>query len=44
MKSKFTPRLLVAALILSLGAGGAAFAMNPDRCAGGGGRREQGMG
>jgi protein CpxP len=44
MKSKFTPRLLVAALILSLGAGGAAFAMNPDRCAGGGGRMEHGMG
>ncbi len=41
MKSKLSPRVLVAALILALGAGGAAFAMNPERC--GGGRMEQRM-
>jgi Spy/CpxP family protein refolding chaperone len=41
MKSKSSPRVLVAALILALGAGGAAFAMNPERC--GGGRMEQRM-
>jgi hypothetical protein len=42
MKSKFTPRLLVAALVLALGAGGAAFAMSPERCGAGGGRMEHG--
>ncbi len=41
MKSKLSPRVLVATLILALGAGGAAFAMNPERC--GGGRMEQRM-
>lgn len=39
MKSKLSLR--VVALILVLGAGGAAFAMNPERC--GGGRMEQRM-
>lgn len=44
MKSKFSPRLLVAALVLALGAGGAAFAMSPERCGAGGGRMQHGMG
>lgn len=44
MQSKFTPRILVAALILALGAGGAAFAMSPERCGAGGGRMQHGMG
>ena len=43
MKSKFSPRLLVAALVLALGAGGAAFAMSPERCGAGGGRMQHGM-
>jgi protein CpxP len=43
MKSKFTPRILVAALILALGAGGAAFAMSPERCGAPGGRMEHRM-
>jgi Spy/CpxP family protein refolding chaperone len=43
MKSTFSPRVLVAALVLSLGAGGAAFAMSPERC-GAGGRMEHRMG
>ncbi len=43
MKSKFSPRILVAAVILALGAGGTAFAMNPERCGAGGGRMEQRM-
>jgi Spy/CpxP family protein refolding chaperone len=41
--STFSPRVLVAALVLSLGAGGAAFAMSPERC-GAGGRMEHRMG
>ena len=44
MKSKFSPRILVAALVLALGAGGAAFAMSPERCGAGGGRMQHGMG
>ena len=44
MKSEFSPRLLVAALVLALGAGGAAFAMSPERCGAGGGRMQHGMG
>ena len=44
MKTKFSPRLLVAALVLALGAGGAAFAMSPERCGAGGGRMQHGMG
>lgn len=44
MKSKFSPRLLVAALVLALGAGGAVFAMSPERCGAGGGRMQHGMG
>lgn len=44
MKSKFSPHLLVAALVLALGAGGAAFAMSPERCGAGGGRMQHGMG
>jgi protein CpxP len=43
MKSKFSPRILVAALLLALGVGGTAFAMNPERCGAGGGRMEQRM-
>ena len=43
MKSKFTPRVLVSALILALGVGGAAYAMNPERCGAPGGRMEQRM-
>lgn len=44
MKSKFSPRILVAALVLALGAGGAAFAMNPEHCGGAaGGRMEHRM-
>ena len=43
MKSKFSPRLLVAALVLALGAGGAAFAMSPERCGAPGGRMEHRM-
>ncbi|NMQ05176.1 periplasmic heavy metal sensor [Candidatus Accumulibacter phosphatis] len=43
MQSKFTPRILVAALILALGAGGAAFAMSPERCGAPGGRMEHRM-
>ena len=43
MKSKFSPRILVAAVLLALGVGGTAFAMNPERCGAGGGRMEQRM-
>lgn len=46
MKRKFTPRLLVAALALSLGVAGAAFAFGPgggERCGGPGSRMEHGM-
>ncbi|HNC21087.1 periplasmic heavy metal sensor [Accumulibacter sp.] len=43
MKSKFSPRILVTALVLALGVGGAAFAMSPERCGPPGGRMEQRM-
>ena len=43
MKSKLTPRVLVSALILALGVGGAAYAMSPERCGPPGGRMEQRM-
>lgn len=43
MKSRFSPRILVSALILALGVGGTAFAMNPERCGAAGGRMEQRM-
>ncbi|MBL8394024.1 MAG: periplasmic heavy metal sensor [Candidatus Accumulibacter sp.] len=41
MKSKFSPRLLMAAILLSVGVAGTAFAVNPERC--GGGRMQHGM-
>ncbi|SBT10210.1 conserved exported hypothetical protein [Candidatus Accumulibacter aalborgensis] len=44
MKAKFSPRILVAALILALGVGGTAFAMNRgEHCGPAGGRMEQRM-
>lgn len=43
MKTRFTPRILVAALFLALGVSGSALAMNPERCGPGGGRMEQRM-
>lgn len=44
MKSRFTPRLIAAALVLSLGAAGTALAVKPEACGYGGGRMEQHMG
>lgn len=44
MKSRFTPRLIVAALVLSLGAAGTALAVKPEFCGAGAGRMEQRMG
>lgn len=44
MKSRFTPRLIAAALVLSLGVAGSALAVRPDACGAGGGRMEQRMG
>jgi len=45
MKSKFTPRVLVAALVLSLGAAATAFAVGTDRAScGPGSRMEHHMG
>lgn len=44
MKSKFTPRVLVAALVLTLGAAATAFAVGPDHERCGGDRMEHRMG
>jgi protein CpxP len=44
MKTNFSPRILVAALVLALGAGGTALAMSPEHCGAAGGRMEQRMG
>jgi len=44
MKTKLSPRILVAALVLALGAGGTALAMSPEHCGAAGGRMEQRMG
>lgn len=43
MKTRFSPRLLVAALILALAAGGAAYGMSRERCGMPGGGMEQRM-
>ncbi|EXI68963.1 MAG: hypothetical protein AW08_00789 [Candidatus Accumulibacter adjunctus] len=44
MKSMFKPRVVLVALLLSLGAAGSALAMRPESCGAGGPRMEQRMG